>query len=213
MRARTLGIAFSLLCAFALGCSRRTPLRYEAANQPSTSQPLASANQVIRSSAKGAPLYDLDLALVDQDGKKLGLDAFRGHRVLVSMFYASCPYACPTLISDIRRLERRLSPAARADLRVLLVSFDPERDTPSALLELMKTRDLDRSRWALCTTSPDSTRDLAAVLGIKFRKLANGGFNHTSLITVVDRDGTVLAHSEGLGGDNDDLALALQGES
>jgi protein SCO1/2 len=182
-------------------------------NQSASSQPAAVASEGRRGSVKGAPLYDLELVLLNQDGKKLHLDAFRGHRVLISMFYGSCPYACPTLISDVRRLERRLSPAVRADLRVLLVSFDPDRDTPSALLELMKTRDLDRSRWALCTTSDRSTRDLAAVLGIKFRKLPNGGFNHTSLLTVLDRDGTVLAHSEGLEGENDDLALALHEES
>jgi len=125
------------------------------------------------------------------------------------MFYASCPYACPTLISDIRRLEQRLRPEMRLDLRVLLVSFDPERDTPSVLLSLASQRGIDTGRWSLARTDEASVRTLAAALGVKYRKLENGEFNHTSVISVLGRDGSILSQREGLNGNHDEAVRAL----
>lgn len=190
-----------------LGCARRVALSHESPNAS------ASATSSARPTEPAKSLYALELALVDQRGARIPFDAFRGHRVIVSMFYGSCPFACPTLISDILRIERRLSPEARADLRVLLVSLDPEHDTPATLSELVKTRGLDPARWTLASASDDAVRELAAVLGIKYRKLAKGGFNHTSLITLLDRDGTPLSRSEGLQGTNDEIVAALAGSS
>ena len=74
-----------------------------------------------------------DAELTDQDGKAHGLDVYRGHPVLVTMFYGSCPAACPLIIDTLRAIEKDLTPAQRADLRVLMISIDPERDTPEAL--------------------------------------------------------------------------------
>ncbi len=57
----------------------------------------------------------------------------RGHPVLIAMFNATCPDACPLLIADLQRIEGELPSRIKADLRIVLVSLDPERDTPDAL--------------------------------------------------------------------------------
>jgi protein SCO1/2 len=155
---------------------------------------LAAAEPLTRAS-----LYDLALPLTDENGQARELDAFRGHPVVISMFYSSCPYACPTLISQIQQLERSLSDQQRRDVRVLLVSFDPERDTPAKLKALSQERRIDESRWLLARASQDKLRELAAVLGIKYKRLDDGAFNHSSVITVLDRNGFVRARSDGLG--------------
>ena len=49
-------------------------------------------------------VYQLPVQLTDQANRVSGLDVFRGQPVLVSMFYASCPNACPTLIDHYLRL-------------------------------------------------------------------------------------------------------------
>jgi cytochrome oxidase Cu insertion factor (SCO1/SenC/PrrC family) len=46
-------------------------------------------------------IYELSAVLVDQGGTRVGLDLFRGHPVLISMFYASCGDACPLLVAEI----------------------------------------------------------------------------------------------------------------
>jgi protein SCO1/2 len=152
--------------------------------------------------ASGAPLYDLRLTLTAHDARSIPLDQFRGRPVLISMFYGSCAYACPTLIGDIKRIEKQLAPQARESLSVLLVSFDAEHDTPARLQELLATHGLDRRRWILASAADADALSLAAALGIRYRKLPSGGFNHTSLITLLDPSGRLVAQSEGLNRDN-----------
>jgi protein SCO1 len=150
-------------------------------------------------SPRSDSIYELPASLVDQDGRTVGLDVFRGHPVLISMFYTTCPDACPLLIANLKRIERELSPATRADLRILLVSLDPEHDTPEALQALARAHDLDASRWRLVRAHEDTVREVAAVLGIRYRRLPEGGFNHSSVITLLDPSGVVLTRAEGVG--------------
>lgn len=155
-------------------------------------------------------LYALSADLVDQEGRPVGLDLFRGHPVLISMFYASCPDACPLLIANIQRIEAELSPHERANLRVVLVSMDPDRDTPEALRALARARSLDESRWRLLRAPDGTVREIAAALGIKYRRLADGSFNHSSVITLLDRSGVVQARVDGLGQPYADLLRRLR---
>jgi protein SCO1/2 len=141
-------------------------------------------------------IYPLELALRDFDGETIGVDVFRGHPVVVSMFYGSCPAACPLIISHIKRVESSLPPSERADLRVLLVSFDAERDTPARLREIARAHRVDVARWRLAAGSDDAARQLANVLGVEYRKGEEGFFSHNSVISVLDRDGRVVARND-----------------
>src|SRR5262249_44881171 len=68
-------------------------------------------------------LYHVQARLLTQSAKPIGFDVNRGHPTLVSMFYGSCPAACPMLITSMQVYESHLAPASRSRLRVLLVSF------------------------------------------------------------------------------------------
>jgi protein SCO1/2 len=106
------------------------------------------------------------------------------------MFYGRCPSACPQLVSTIKRTLAELDPAAAAEVRVLLVSFDPEHDTPDRLHALAGERGLD-GRWKLASAPEDQVRDLAALLGIQYRRLPDGNFSHTSSVVLLDRAGAI----------------------
>jgi protein SCO1 len=160
---------------------------------------------------RGDSVYALAAPLVDQRGRTVGLDLFRGHPVLISMFYANCPDACPLLIADLQRMERELPPRINADLRIVLVSLDPERDTPDALQALARTRQVDESRWRLLRAPEDTVRDIAALLGVKYRRLPDGSFNHSSVITLLDPDGAVVARDDAIGGPHEALLRGLRG--
>ena len=159
---------------------------------------------------RGDSVYALSASLVDQRGRPVGLDLFRGHPVLICMFYATCPDACPLLIADLQRIERELPPRIKADLRVVLVSVDPERDTPEALRALARARQVDESRWRLLRAPEDTVREVAALLGIKYRRLADSSFNHSSVITLLDPHGVVIVREEGIGGSHTTLLRSLQ---
>src|SRR3569833_696822 len=72
-------------------------------------------------------------SLTDQDGRAFDLASLRGKPVLVSMFYTSCQMVCPMLIETVHNTLNALPAAERKDVRVLLVSFDPARDTVAVL--------------------------------------------------------------------------------
>jgi protein SCO1/2 len=135
------------------------------------------------------------MTLVDQDGARVGLDVFRGKPVFVGMFFSRCPSACPLLVSTVQRMLAELDPAAAAEARVLLVSFDPEHDTPEVLHAVAAQRGLD-ARWKLASAPEDQVRDLAAVLGIQYRRLPDGSFSHSTRIVLLDRAGVIDASLE-----------------
>lgn len=152
----------------------------------------------------GPSIYELELPLRDAKGHTIGLDVHRGHVTLVAMFYASCPVACPVLIDEIKTT---LAEAGRADARVLLVSFDPARDTPEKLASLVAERGLD-DRWTVAAAGEGDARTLAAVLGVRYRRLASGEFVHGSTIVALDGEGRPVARTDRLG-QRDALISAL----
>ena len=146
----------------------------------------------------GPSLYELSLPLTRAAGDQISLEVDRGHPTLISMFYGSCTASCPVLIGTIARTLDQLPANRRGDVRVLLVSFDPTRDTPARLRELASTHHLDE-RWTLASASDADARTLAAVLGIRYRSVEGGQFFHTSAIVALDRAGRPVARMDGLG--------------
>ncbi len=153
-------------------------------------------------------VYQLPLVLTDQDGHAANWAARRGRPQLVSMFYTSCRYTCPLIVDSGLAIQRGLAPAQRDRLDVLLVSMDPANDTPKALMGVVASRHLDTRRWTLASPPAASVRAAAGVLGIHYRKLADGGFNHTSALVLLDADGRVLARTEQIGSRPDPEFLA-----
>lgn len=158
---------------------------------------------VSASSAQSRPLpetsvYRLRGTFTDQDGRALELSSLRGSPVLMAMFYGSCRTMCPIIIEDARAVDSALSASEREQLRVVLVTIDPERDTPEALRALAADRSLPVPRWSLLRAPDSVLRPLAMVLGVQYRRLPNGDFAHSASLTLLDREGRIAAQIEGL---------------
>lgn len=151
----------------------------------------------------GDSIYQLPLPLTDSQGQTRDWRTLRGKPRLVSMFYTSCQYICPLIIESGKAVERQLSPDQQKRLGVLLVSMDPARDTPPALKKVVDQRKLDLARWTLAAPPADDVRSVAAVLGIRYRQLADGEFNHSSMLILVDANGRILARTENIGSQPD----------
>jgi protein SCO1 len=176
---------------------------------------LAFALFAVAASARDADpplsIYHLEAALTDQDAQRRGLDLYRGSPVLVSMFYGSCQATCPLIIDTLRATERGLSPERRAQVRVLLISFDPERDTAEALRKIAAQRRIDTSRWTLAQADPGAVRDIAALLGVQYRKLPGGEFSHSTVIAALSAQGEIAARTSELGHADPALLAKLEG--
>ena len=154
-------------------------------------------------------LYQLKAPLTAQDGRAIGLDLYRGQPVLVTMFYSGCQATCPLIIDTLRAVEHKLDAARLRDLRVLLVSIDPEHDTAEALAATARERHIDTSRWTLARADAGTVRLVAAALGVQYRRLPDGQYSHATQISVLDAKGNVVAQSDQLGRADDRLIEAL----
>jgi protein SCO1/2 len=125
------------------------------------------------------------------------------------MFYTSCTMVCTMIFETVHATLRALPAADRKAVRILMVSFDPERDTPEVLKKTAQEHGCD-SRWVLARCDDATTRKVAAVLGIQYRRIANGEFNHSSTIDLLDRDGRIAARSGKLGGADATLVGAVR---
>jgi protein SCO1 len=174
---------------------------------------LLLATGTFASNRPAAPLprdsvYQLPLPLTDQHGRTRDWRAHRGQPQLVTMFYSSCPNMCPLIVDSGKAVEHNLSPAERTQLQLLYISLDPQRDTPRTLADLARKRGLDPARWSLASPRAQDVRSVAGVLDVRYRKLANGEFNHTSALLLLDRDGRIVARTERIGGAPDPEFLA-----
>lgn len=147
----------------------------------------------------GDSLYLLGGTFTKEDGTTVGLERFRGRPVLISMFYASCPQACPMLVADLKRVERAVPPGLRERLQVVLVTLDPERDTPEKMRALLEAHQVDLRRWSALRTDPAKVQELAAVLGIRYRFAPGGAIHHSTVIALLDAEGVVVGRLDGLG--------------
>jgi protein SCO1/2 len=136
-------------------------------------------------------LYQLDSTWTNDAGASLKLASLKGRPQLVCMFFANCQYACPLLVYKMKQLEAALPENLRNNIGFLLVSFDTERDTPAVLHEYRVNHELAAGRWNLLHGGPDDVQELSALLGVKFKKDAQGQFMHSNLLTVLNPQGEI----------------------
>jgi protein SCO1/2 len=77
-----------------------------------------------------------DFALVDGQGQPFSLENLRGHWSLLFFGFTNCPDVCPSALYDLNLVSEQLEAsqgAGSADVQVVFVSVDPERDSPEKL--------------------------------------------------------------------------------
>ena len=153
-------------------------------------------------------VYQSTAQFTDAQAQRFAWGAQRGRVQLVSMFYTSCRFVCPMIVDGARSIQQSLTPDEGARLGVTLISLDPKRDTPQVLARMQKERDLDPALWTLASPDPQDVRTIAGLLGIRYRALADGEFNHTTVLVLLDTDGRVITRTEHVGGLPDPLFLA-----
>jgi protein SCO1/2 len=176
--------------------------------QPVASKPDACCAATSAASFTKDSLYQLDAHFTDDSGRPFTLGSLRGRPVVLTMFFASCGYACPLLTIDMLAIQGRLPAELRARAVFVLVSFDTARDTPEALAKYRAQRGFD-GQWVLLHGDNASVRELAALLGVKYKQEADGAFAHSNLITVLNSEGEIVHRREGLQGGLDETAAAL----
>jgi protein SCO1/2 len=143
-------------------------------------------------------LYQLTSTWITATGQRLQLGALRDKARVVVMYYSTCEYACPILISRVKNIEAGLPPESRDKVGFVGVTFDPERDTLPVLQAYRTKMHLNPEHWTLLRGQPDDILELAVLLGVKYRKNPQGDFSHSNLITVLNPAGEIVYRQVGL---------------
>ena len=143
-------------------------------------------------------IFQLDSRWTLPDGSEVPLRHLEGRIQVLAMIYTHCEHACPRIIGDMRRIARELGPLGDR-VGYTLVSLDPERDDPARLTEFARQTGLEG--WTLLRAEEGAVRELAAALGIRFRRISDEDFVHSNLLSVLDTDGVVIHRQLGLGVD------------
>ena len=154
-------------------------------------------------------VYRLGSTWTDQAGAQVNLGELRGRVQIVALIFTRCEFACPRILADLQSIDAELRRRHLEDAHFVLVTMDHEYDTPAVLEAYRAKNDLDAGRWRLLHGDPEDILDLAAVLGIKFKK-AGGTYSHSNLITVLDANGEILHRQEGLNADTAPTVAAIE---
>lgn len=141
-------------------------------------------------------LYNIEGEWIDYDGKTLTLESLKGQKIIVSLVYLTCEFLCPMVITDVQKIEKGLK--KDANVKIVLVSFDPERDTPEKMKEYLVKRKLDLKRWyAIAPKGESQLRQLTGVLNFRFKKTEDGEYSHSFVIVGLDQNGVIQHEIQG----------------
>lgn len=146
-------------------------------------------------------IYRLTSTWTTDAGKKVRLDSLAGKPVVLALFFTSCGHSCPFIVREMKAMQGALSATASDKAQFVLVSIDPERDTPEALKAFRKNLRLPAERWMLVRGTGGSVKQLAEKLGFNFAPGSKTQFAHSLLLTVLDGKGEVSHQQAGLGVD------------
>jgi len=168
--------------------------------------------------AASAPSTDSVFNITDNwtaaNGSAFQLSALGGKPTVIAMVYTSCQYVCPLTVQNIKRIGRSLGAAQAANTNFALFSLDPERDTPAKLTEFAKLHGIANPSWTLAQGNASAIRKLAVTLGVKYKKVESGDYEHDATIFILDKDGVVKyqadAMNKNMNGASDALKALLR---
>ncbi len=74
-------------------------------------------------------------SLIDQNGNEFESSNLQGKSALISFAYTSCPDVCPMLFGQYILVQEKLGERIGNDVDLIIITVDPERDTPSRLAQ------------------------------------------------------------------------------
>lgn len=137
--------------------------------------------------------------LTDQNGKKISDKDYLGKVYVVEFFFSTCPTICPKMNENMLKIEKEFY--GNPKFGVASITINPAHDTPEVLKEHAAHLGVKHYNWHFLTGDQDYIFDLAK--NFKMYAGANkevaGGFEHSGLFALIDKDGKVRCRRDSRG--------------
>jgi len=130
-----------------------------------------------------------EFELKDHAGRTIRLADLRGRVVLVTAIFSRCGYSCPIILRDLQDAVAALAPDQLDDLRIAVITLDPENDTPEVLAKVAAARGFTSPPFHLLSGEPVAVEKILDDFAFSRTRDADTGFiNHANLFVLVDRE-------------------------
>ena len=130
-----------------------------------------------------------DFVLLNQEGERFDSTKLRGKVVAIDFIYTTCTDVCPLFTANFAALQRTLNKAHAGDVFFASITTDPEVDSPKVLKAYAQRYGADLRNWAFLTGTEEQLKAVWKGLGIRVIRKGRGLVQHTSLTTLLDRQG------------------------
>lgn len=144
---------------------------------------------------------------LNQDSVKVEFPKIIKNKItLLAMVYTHCPDICPMTTHNMHLVEQRLPNELKEQIKLVVISFDPNRDTPEVLKRFAEIRDLSFDKWTLLSGDDKNTNEVMLKFGIKaipadstYDENGELSYNviHTDRISLIDQNGRLRANYKG----------------
>ncbi|MFZ1519829.1 MAG: SCO family protein [Ignavibacteriaceae bacterium] len=144
---------------------------------------------------------------LNQDSVKVQFPEIIKDKITVlAMVYTHCPDICPMTTHNMFLVEEKLSDELKDKVKFIVISFDPNRDSPAVLKKFAEIRDLSFKSWTLLSGDEQNTKEVMLKFGIKaipadssYDENGELSYNviHTDRISLIDPKGKLKANYKG----------------
>lgn len=138
--------------------------------------------------------------LMNQDNVKVSNDTYKGKVYVLEFFFSKCPTICPKMNESMLLIEKKFF--GNPNFGIVSITIDPEHDTQEVLKVHAELLGVKSTNWNFLTGDKDYIFNLANKgfnLYAGENKKVAGGFEHSGLFALIDKDGTIRCRKDQYG--------------
>ena len=143
-----------------------------------------------------APKFEL----TNQDNVKISNETYKGKVYVLEFFFTTCPSICPKMNLSMLEIEKTFF--GNPNFGIVSITIDPSHDTPQVLKDHAKLLGVKSSNWNFLTGDKATIMDLSNKgfnLYAGENAKVNGGFEHSGLFALIDKDGNIRCRKDDFG--------------
>ncbi|KAF2336039.1 MAG: SCO family protein [Flavobacterium nitrogenifigens] len=146
-----------------------------------------------------APKFEL----TNQDNAKVSNETYKGKVYVLEFFFTTCPSICPKMNMSMLEIEKTFF--GNPNFGIVSITIDPKHDTPQVLKDHAKLLGVKSSNWNFLTGDRNVIMDLSNKgfnLYAGENDKVSGGFEHSGLFALIDKDGNIRCRKDEYGNPN-----------